>query len=220
MQMDNFYTGKFFFSLVWHELNVTWQCFLWWLRNSHSMVTLICLPSFCNFRCTWYWYWATYQLQTAVTVWPSNLLCLLPVFLFLVSFDKISNCFLLSLFVFFSFWQVYEKVWLCFSISLSLSLSVILSACMCNMKLQSVHQRFMIVPTCQGAEVVRMYKTLLGSQGFRKVKFKETYDLETNCYIIRNLSCAEKLLLELPFDLISAHFRAWIFILRDMTGEL
>lgn len=97
---------------------------------------------------------------------------------------------------------------------------MILSACMCNKKLQSVHQRFMIVPTCQGAEVVRMYKTLLGSQGFRKVKFKEIYDLETNCYFIRNLSCAEKLRLELPFDLISAHFRAWIFILRDMTGKL
>lgn len=76
-------------------------------------------------------------------------------------------------------------------------------------------------PTYQGAEVVRMYKTLLGSQGFRKVCFWKCPTLELLLISWINMSCTKKLLtLELVIESFCPYFREWIFILRDMMGKL
>jgi hypothetical protein len=60
----------------------------------------------------------------------------------------------------------------------------------------------------QGAEVVRMYKTLLGSQGFRKVFLCDNQLYHKSVHPGKfNHNCF-------------SHFRAWIFILKDMMVKL
>lgn len=77
----------------------------------------------------------------------------------------------------YSFWvflfsslQVYEKVWLLFNCNLSHLVSVCMQIFVRELVLNA-QIFFVYVIDDQGAEVVRMYKTLLGSQGFRKVRF-------------------------------------------------
>jgi len=75
--------------------------------------------------------------------------------------EKLSNCTLFHFLL-----QVYEKVWLfCSTTNLSLSLRTMTFFFL-------IYWFFVLMIQFQGAEVVRMYKTLLGSQGFRKVRFR------------------------------------------------
>jgi hypothetical protein len=68
--------------------------------------------------------------------------------------------------------QVYEKVWYLL-LKFSIPPCPLVSGTVCSYD-----------PMYQGAEVVRMYKTLLGSQGFRKVKsacLSNAYDNPDTC---------------------------------------
>jgi hypothetical protein len=63
-----------------------------------------------------------------------------------------------------------------------------------------------------------MYKTLLGSEGFRKVSFRMS--VPNTDYVIKiSTSIKSAHLWEVSYT-ISPHFRAWIFILRGMMGKL
>ena len=66
----------------------------------------------------------------------------------------------------------------------------------------------------QGAEVVRMYKTLLGSQGFRKVENDPNWFLCDNQLYHKSVHPGK-------FNHnCFLYFRAWIFILKDMMVKL
>lgn len=66
----------------------------------------------------------------------------------------------------------------------------------------------------QGAEVVRMYKTLLGSQGFRKVENDPSWFLCDNQLYHKSVHPGK-------FNHnCFLYFRAWIFILKDMMVKL